>query len=289
MVSENPRMSRAVFLLPVLAACTDSSIELGKGSAPDARFAADLYTWPCSTSSTTTDSGGTTGTSDVWEGVFQYGVSLEYAPDALVDRGLPTTGCVSGLDVFARDAGSGGLDIPGAPSPTWSNGDATGTLERQTPGFYYANVLDNERSCQESQELLGEGTLLSDAGSFSGARTPQPGTFESVTLTGDVNSNSGLEFGATVTADWDASGWTSSWVQVRRENDGALVESVTCNTTGSTSFDVDDAVWSLMTSAIRTDVTNLYVAVENAGVSRTEDGQEIELITRAMHVAVVQD
>lgn len=271
------------FLL--LLGCGTKNIGLGQGAERDARLVANLYTWPCS-SGGGTDSGGTTTASE-WEGVFNYGVTLEYAPDALVDRGLPDAGCVEGLDLFARDAGAGGLDIPDA-SPTWANGGESGAMARQSAGFYSATVFDNEHSCQDAQDLLGEGTLLSDAGAFSGKHTPTPGVYESATLSGDVSSESGLTFGATVTAEWVASDWTDAWVQVRREDGGSLVESVTCRADG-TSFTVDDAVWSLMSSAIQTDVTNLYVAVENHGSTQTDDGQFIEVITRAMHVAVVQE
>lgn len=287
MQAENATMHRIFPIACLIVGCKAGSVGLGKGSDPDARLVAELYTWPCS-SGGTTDSGATT-TEDIWEGVFNYRVSLEYAPDALADRSIPASGCVAGADLFARDAGAGATDIPGIGEPSWANGDQGGPLNRQSPGFYAATVLDNEHSCQQARELLGEGTLLSDAGPFSGARSPQPGTYDSVTLSGEVSSVSGLEFGATVDASWDASDWDSAWVQVRRENAGALVESVTCNAGTASSFTIDDAVWSLMSSAIQTDVTNLYVAVQNTSSTETEDGQEIEVVTRAMHVAVVQD
>ncbi len=288
MCMEMPPMPRyAIALIALCVGCNNKSVGLGAGSEPDARLVADLYTWPCS-SGGVSDSGGTT-TEEFWEGVFNYRVTFEYAPDALVDRSLPASGCVAGGDLFASDAGPGALDIPDVDSPAWSNGEAGGALDRMSPGFYTATVLDNERSCQEAQDLLGEGTLLSDAGSFSGARTPQPGVYESVTLTGDVNSEVGLTFGATVEASWAASDWDVAWVQIRRENAGALVESVTCNVTDLDGFTVDDGVWSLMSSAIQTEVTNIYVAVESDSTAMTEDGQQIDLVTRAMHVAVIQD
>jgi len=277
-------MARLLPLL-LLVGCGTKSIGLGLGAEHDARLVANLYTWPCA-SGGMTDSGATTPGIE-WEGVFNYDVTLEYAPDALLDRGLPDSGCVEGLDLFARDAGAGGLDIPDA-APVWSNGEESGVMARHSPGFYGATVFNNEHSCQDAQDLLGEGTLLSDAGVFSGKHTPTPGVYESVTLTGDVSSTSGLEFGATVTAEWEASDWSDAWVQLRREDGGSLVESVTCRAEGN-SFTVDKAVWALTSSAIRTDVTNLYVAVENSGTTQTDDGQYIEVITRAMHVAVVQD
>ncbi len=281
-------MTRHLLPLIVLSiGCNNKSVGLGAGSEADARLVADLYTWPCS-SGGMTDSGATT-TEDVWEGVFNYRVTFEYAPDALVDRSPPASGCVAGGDLFASDAGPGALDVPEIDAPAWSNGDVGGVLDRMSPGFYTATVLDNERSCQDAQALLGEGTLLSDSGSFSGARTPQPGVYESVTLTGDVDSTVGLTFGATVEASWAASDWNAAWVQIRRENDGALVESVTCNVTDVSSFTVDETVWSLMSSAIQTEVTNIYVAVQTDSTAMTEDGQQIDLVTRAMHVAVVQD
>lgn len=265
------------FLL-ALAACSPKSIELGGGEPPDARLYADVYTWECEDSKTL----------EIYEGVFGYKISLEYAPDALADRDLPTSGCSAGLDIFPSDAGSGGLDIPGNANPGWTTGEMEGILGHESDGFYSDNVFENSSSCQAAEDLLDDGTALSDSGPFSGAAAPSPGTVGEVTLEGEVDAETGIPFGAQVDASWDASGWDRTWVQIRREKDGGLVESVTCLAEDG-NFTVDDDVWSLLSDALAVDVTNLYVAFEVDGSSTTADGQEILTATRAMHVAVVQD
>lgn len=260
------------------AACSAKSIPLGGGEPPDARLYADVYTWECEGSS-----------AELYEGVFGYHLSLEYAPDALEDRDLPSSGCARGLDIFPRDAGGGAMDIPDAESPAWSTADASGLLAHVTDGFYYDDVFDNRLSCADSAELLSDGTTLSDAGAFSGATAPIPGRLDEVLVEGEVDEVTGIPFGSEVVASWEASGWDTSWVQIRREKDGGLVESVTCSTDGLDTFTVDDDVWSLLSGALEVDVTNLYVAFEVSGGSATSDGQEVITTTRAMHVAVVQD
>lgn len=272
-----------LLLVPLLLlGCQDKSIGLGAGSPVDARFIADLYTWECQTD----DTGGSI--LEEWEGVFGYKLSLEYAPDNLVKRAIPSSGCTADLDLFPVDAGGGGHDLSAAPS--WENADLSGTLTRRSDGFYDEDAFSNQSSCQRADELLGEGTLLSSADSFSGVRTPAPGAFSDVTLSTTVDENSGLPFGADITLEWETEGWDESWFQLRREDaSGALVESVTCNTTGEDSYLIDSSVWGLFDGAIETPVTNLYVAVQSGKTSTASDGQKIETVTRAMHVAVVAD
>jgi hypothetical protein len=270
-----PLILAALFLC---GACDDKSIALGRGAPADARLLADVYTWECASAE-----------DELYEGVFAYQVSLEYAPDGLADRDLPSSGCTRGLDLFPGDAGDNGLDIPDVDRPGWSTAGVEGVLDHVTDGFYYDNVFDNRSGCQDAAELLAEGTTLSDAGSFSGATAPSPGTLGDVVLEGEVDEETGIPYGSVVTATWDARGWDDGFVQIRREKAGALVESVTCATDDSGSFTVDDDVWSLLSDALEVDITNLYVGFQVDGGSATADGQEILTSTRAMHVAVVQD
>lgn len=277
-------MRRILLLVPLLlAGCKNKSVGLGAGAEPDARLIADVYTWPCEQLDT--------GSGDIryWEGVFSYNIALEYAPDSLVDRSLPASGCTETADIFPVDAGTGGVDIPDTSNPQWSNGDYGGVVQWQGPGFYSTSVFANQRSCQEAVDLLGAGTLLSSAGALSGALSPAPGSLLEVELSGDVDKTTGIAFGAEVVAEWNLTGWAESWVQVRRERSGAAVETVTCATTGQSSFTIDDEVWSLMNPALEVDVTNLYVAVQNRDTQTMDDGQTVEALTRSMHVAVVQD
>lgn len=271
---------RSLAFLPLvaLAACDNQKIGLGGGAPPDARLYADVYTWECEDSTTY----------ELYEGVFAFRLSLEYAPDALADRDLPSSGCARGLDLFPGDAGARAEDIPDVSRPAWNTGEIEGSLTRESTGFYYENAYENQSSCTAAADLLADGTTLSDAGVFSGAKAPVPGSVGAVEIAGEVDEQTGIPFGAEVTASWEASGWDRAWVQVRREKDGGLVESVTCAADGD-SYTLEDDAWALLNDALEVDVTNLYVAFQSEGGSTTEDGQKIVTYTRAMHVAVVQD
>ncbi len=266
--------------LLVLFGCADKSIALGVTPDPDARFIADLSTWECSAS----DTGG--GGERTWEGVRSYRLTLEIAPDTLVDRNLPSGTCVKGLDLFPTDAGAAAVDVDGAPA--WSNGDLSGRLTASGTGFWQADAFANQDSCMTTDELLGDGTLLDGIYPFSGARTPAPGSFVDATIS-SFDATRGLDFGASATATWDAEGWDASWVQVRREKDGMLLESVTCDTTGANAFTLDDDVWGQFNGAVEADVNNLYVGVQRSAVLDAADDQRVEVITRATHVAVLRD
>lgn len=272
-------MFRTLLLIPLLAtACADKSIGLGGGSAPDARMYADVYTWECDE-----DGSG----ADLYEGVFSYLVSLEYAPDALVDRDLPSSGCTKGIDLFPSDAGAGAHDLDG--SPEYENESIAGGLTHQGTGFYHDDVLGNQHACTPAEDLLGSGTSLLNADMFTSASTPAPDTFEDVTFSTEIDEVSGVAFDSVVDVEWVAGDWTDSFIQVRRESGGALVESVTCNTTGGSTYTIGPEVWDLFSGAVEVDVTNLYVGVQNSKSSDAEDGQKITTVTRALHVAVVQD
>jgi len=270
------------YLLPLCAlatACDPQKIALGQGGDDDARLYADVYTWQCEDRY----DGGV----DYYDGVYSYEVSLEYAPDNLVTRKLPTTGCTAGLDLFPDSAGSSGTAIQEVTAPTWSNGDASGTLYEETDGFYYDDVYGSVENCTYADELIGEGTALSDAGVFSGARTPKASKLDGVEIS-NVDETTGLTFGSTVDVSWTSSGWDEAWVQIRAETDGELSDSVTCNTEGASAYTVDDDVWSLMNTAVEPDVTNLFVTVQNSDTLTTDDGQKIEVVTRVIHAAVVR-
>jgi hypothetical protein len=273
-------------LAPVLIAgcvaisgCDQQKIALGQGGDDDARLYADVYTWQCEERSETS--------TDYYNGVYSYQVSLEYAPDGLVRRDLPAAGCTSGLDMFPVSAGSGAVNLPDAGNPTWTNGDLAGTLTQESDGFYFDDVYGKVQNCSYAEDLIGDGTALSDAGSFSGAQSPEAGTLDDVSIS-NYDETTGLVYGAEVDVGWTQKGWDDSWVQIRAESGGELVDSVTCNTSSTNTFTVDDGVWSLMNSAVEPDVTNLFVTVQNSEITTTADGQRIELVTRVIHAAVVR-
>jgi hypothetical protein len=264
----------SIFILPLFVACQDQSVGLGKGPELDARLVADMYTWRCN---------GDDG--DTYEGVFTFEVWLEYSPDLLPDRTVPSSGCASGLDLFPTSAGENAVDLEGTPS--WASADYAGDLTRQSTGFYKDTAFDNQHTCQSASELLGDGTEIAGAAPFDGARTPSPGSYGDVTVS-SLDGATGIPFGETVDVTWDADGWDESWVQIRRENAGTLVESVTCATSGG-SYTIDDATWDTFSSVREADVTNLYVAVQRTDEVEGADGQTIQVVSRAMHVGVVAE
>ena len=273
---------RTLSLVVFLVGCKPDDVKLGGGLSEDARFMSDVFTWRCQI----TDTFG--GAAEEYEGVYAYKNSLEYAPDNLQSRELPTTGCARGVDVFPVDAGEGGTDIPDVSTPTWANGDLSGAMGWSAEGYYAADVYADSHTCGYMEELIGDGTLLSNAGAFSGARTPAPGSFTDVTISGDFNEETGIAFGAEVDVSWEAAGWDGGWIQVRRESGGVLNDSVTCNTSGMSSFTIDQSVWGTLNAEAEADVTNLYVSVQNQSTSSTADGQKIDALTRVMHIAVVK-
>jgi hypothetical protein len=272
--------STLLAMLPLLA-CGTKSIGLGRGEAVDARLYADLYTWGCAQE----DTGG--GVADEWEGVYAYNITLEYAPDGLVDRSVPESGCSDSLDIFPEDAGSAGHDLPDTPS--WANGSTySGTFLHENTGFYAGSAFASSHSCAYPEDVIGDGTTISNADVFSGARSPAPGTVSSV-IDGTDGSNNGLQFGEDVNVSWEASGWDESWVQIRRETNGELVQGLTCKTTGDSAFTIDQSIWDQLSNAIEVDVTNIYVGFGKHDSIIASDGEEIQTWTREMHTAVVQD
>ncbi len=277
-------MRASLALLPLalpLLACGNKSVGLGRGEGVDARLYADIYTWNCQQQ----DTGG--GVLEEWQGVYAYNVTLEYAPDALVDRSVPETGCSDSLDIFPVDAGAGGHDLTTAPG-WYNNADYSGTLSKDATGFYSANVFANAHSCVYPDDLMGDGTSISDADVFSGASTPAPGTVSSVD-DGTDGTNTGLTFGQDVSLSWEAAGWDESWVQIRREKGGELIQGLTCRTSGTSSFEIDASIWAQMSDALEVDYTNVYIGFGKYDSTITSGGQEIQTWTREMHTAVVQD
>lgn len=270
-----------MLILLLLACVDDADVPLGQGEASDARLIADAFTWYCEDRSDT-GAGGTLK----YEGTWDFNISLAYAPDTMDAIATPSGGCENGLDLFPVDAGKGALDIPDVTAPAWTNGDFGGELPRVGTGYYEDGVVDDQDSCQTPEALFGSGIELTNAGVFSGASTPNPGATELVTLDVDPGPG-GLEFGQQVTGTFDPSGWDSTWYQLRREAEGSLIESVTCDTTGSSGFTIDETAWGELSSVVAADVTNLYVGFQNTATLETTDGEKVHVVTRMMHTFVV--
>lgn len=270
----------ALPLILLLAGACKGSLDLGAGPAADARLIADIYTWPCLSGSEGPEV----------QGVFSFDVSLEYAPDGLQGLTLPEPGqCSAELSMFPFDAGNGGADIPGVTrDPGWTNGDQQGNLERLAPGFYYDAALDNQHTCQAPEDMFGDGVVIERASVFTGATTPAAGIIGDV-ITDDSTGDGTLNYGEGASVEWEDGEWDQTWVQVRQERDGEAWGYVTCNTTGMTSFEIGDNVWSLMDGDLPVETINLYVGFTNSAELTMKDGQKITAVTRGIHVLVVQD
>lgn len=265
-----------------LVGCGRGKVSLGTGPEIDGRFTSDVFTWTCGTR---TD----TGIENTYAGVFSQSVTLQYAPDALESVSLPAVGgCTADLGVFATDAGGVGADLPDTSGePGWESSVDNGTLEQLATGFWYDNVFDDYMGCREPDELLSGGLSLTDAGDLSGLSTPEPGQNSAVAISPDPTG--GLPYGDPISVSWTSSGWDAIWVQVRREREGELWASVTCNATDASSFEIDESVWALLGDDIDGTDNNLYVAFQSTSAHDTEGGQRLELVTRSIAVAVIDD
>jgi hypothetical protein len=269
---------RTLALVVLATGCGRGKTSLGSGPGDDGRLISTVYTWEC----LNPNDGA------LYQGVYGQEISLEFAPDDVQALDLPAAGdCEAGLDLFPADAGAGGVDIPGIEDePRWTTDASSGELDPLGGGYYYDSVLENVHSCQEVGQLLKGGSVLSDAGVLDDIATPEPESMPSVTLDGDYES--GIPWGTDLEASWDADHeWDDVWVQVRRERDGEAWESVTCNATGGSSFDIDGAIWSMMTESLSVDTNNLYVGFNRSTTRETDDGLKIEAVTRAIAVASV--
>ncbi|MCB9758963.1 MAG: hypothetical protein H6739_03915 [Alphaproteobacteria bacterium] len=273
---------RTLLLLALPLGACQGKFSLAGGPEPDARLTADVFTWECQDPYT----------EQVFQGVFSFDVSLEYAPDTLQDRVLPGAGgCSEGLSMFPYDAGEGGEDLPGLSSaPTWTTGDQSGRFERLGPGFYLDEVLSNVHSCADAAEMLGDGLTLDDAGPLTGVTAPPAGSIAWVDT--DITDDDGdrqITFGETVDVTWDASDWDEAWLQIRQEREGEAWGTVTCAAGSGDSFTITDDVWDLLNEQLNVEFINLYVGFQNSDVQETDDGLQVEVVTRGTHVLVVQE
>jgi hypothetical protein len=262
------------------------SLNLGKGEEPDSRFTADVYVWPC------IEKGADTGSEDtLYNGVYAFDLALEYAPDALASQTLPAPGdCQASLSVFPIDAGASGVDIPElSGDPEWESVVDVGVLAHGSPGFYFSNVLENQRSCQTTDDVVGGGVALTNAGAITGARTPDPGRAGRGHRRGRRAETASLDFGEVTEVSWEASGWNETWVQIRQERDGEAWGTVTCNTTGLESFTLDASVWGELSETLPVQYINLYVGFTAANTQLPDEVQKVHARTRTIYVQVIQD
>jgi len=275
-----------LFLVAVSGGCASGTVESDKeadgggtlnSAIVDARLIADVYTWTCEDA----------GTGIQYQGAFGQVATLEHAPGGVEALVLPEVGaCTFGLDMFPTSAGSAGIDIPGvATDPLWESEVDDGSLQKLAPGFYYDDVYPDVRTCYSTDEIMAGGIALTDAGPLTGAATPAPYSAPNVRFD---RGGTSIEFGDPVGIDWDTHLWDEVFVQVRREKEGIAWETVTCNATGLDNFDIDDGIWNLMDERIEVDRNNIFVGFQTTGRD-TVAGNDVQVMTRAIAVAVVED
>jgi hypothetical protein len=277
------------FVLISLGLCVGCNIGKGgvdgDGSGPDkdARMISDVFTWDCVDQVT----------GELYQGAFGQTVTLEYAPDSLQSLTLPGPGgCSAATTMFPVDAGSGGAEIPDLDDePEWETDADEGTLRYGTPGFWRDDVFPDVRTCQRITDVLGGGTRLINAGDLTGITTPAPATIPVVEFSGmSADPTTGVEsivWGDAVEASWDDHDWDEVWIQIRREREGDVWESVTCNATGQDSFTMDDDIWGLMDENLQVEQNQLYVAFQRGDTQETGDELKVEAFTRALAIAIV--
>ena len=274
-------------LVPLAAAfavigCASGTLDDGKdgedgdafaNAVLDARLIADVYTWTCTDPSDGVE----------YQGAFGQEATLEHAPGGVEALVLPEVGdCVAGLDMFPSSAGPLGIDIPGlGAEPVWESEVDDGSMTKLQPGYYADDVYPDERTCYSTNEIMAGGITLVEAGPLTGVATPPPNAAPTIRF-GD--GATAIDFGDSITIEWDAHLWDEVFVQVRREKEGEAWESVTCNATTLDRFDIDDAVWSLMDSRIEVDRNNIFVGFQTTG-RETVAGNDVQVLTRAIAVA----
>lgn len=278
------RAPLAIIGVLALAGCSKGD-KSGEGSGPerDARFVADVYTWECSSY----DTGGKV--EDVWQGAFAQEMFLQYAPDALSSLDPPAAGsCSYQLDMFPEGT-SGGAELNGVSAPRWTTDSATGEMDELGTGFWKDNVSGNVHSCAEVDEVMGNGATLSESGTLDGVATPTPAEVPDVSFDHPDGDSSTIEWGEEVTVSWEEHDWDRVWVQIRREKEGDAYESVTCNVTGDDEWTLSADMWNLLDENLNIEVNNLYVAFEKSDEDITSDGLKVDVVSRSIAVAIVQE
>jgi hypothetical protein len=262
---------------------SDGDGDGGDGPDADARLITDVFTWDCQDQAS----------GDVYQGAFGQTITLEYAPDALPALRPPPGGCSADTNMFPTDAGSGGQDLPYVDEPEWESEEDEGTLRYVAPGFYRDEVFPDVRTCQRVTDILSGGTRLVAAGDLTGISTPSPATVPIVAFDGlstDPGTGAALiAWGDEVEASWGEHDWDQAWVQVRRETDGEVWESVTCDAGDADAFTMDAAVWDLMDENLQVQQNQLYVAFQREDTQTTPEGLVVTTLTRAIAVAIVQE
>lgn len=274
-----------IMMLIFLFSCNTGKVVLENGPEQfDARFISQVFTWPCEDYEE--DTAGESVNIGTTVGTYGHELAFFYEPNSLEDL-LPASGCVYGAEMFPSSAGANGSSLEGLQGfPQWSNTVNGGELQGAF-GYWFVDAMTDEHTCDAPGSILQFPATLGNANQFSNVSTETATYVPMVTFTGfqDV-----IGFGDTVTADWGSNGeWDRVWVEMQRTKDGDVYESVVCNVSGQTSFTLDDDFWGLLDPNLPIEYQHLYVGMEKRKMEMTLTDEWIELVTRVVTVAVIQD
>ena len=146
--------------------------------------------------------------------------------------------------------------------------------------------MTDEHTCETPDSILQYPLTLSNANQFSNISTDTATNIPFVSFSG---YDSVINFGDTVEASWNNTEWERSWVSLQRVKDGEVFETVVCNVSDDSSFAVSDSIWNMFDEDLVVDYHNLYVGFEKRTMETAANGDVIEVLTRVITVAVIQD
>ena len=240
----------------------------------DGRFISQVYTWECQI---TTDD-----VTEIFVGTYGHEMTLYYAPGSLDDL-LPGQGCTYGVDMFPTTAGENASSLPGLVGfPSWSNSLTNGTLEGGF-GYWFQEVLTDERTCTSPDEILTDPIVLENALGLSGASIDTSYDVPAVNFSSGITD---MTFGDDATIEWETHEWPRAWVHIRRVQEGQPVELLTCVIEDDTEFTIDDTIWAEFDEALPASDVEVYVAFEHREVQQLSSGEIVEVLNRAISVPV---
>lgn len=272
-------------ILMFLVSCDIGKVVIEDGAEQfDARFVSQVFTWPCEDYEE--DSAGGTMNIGTTVGTYGHELAFFYAPGSLEDL-LPESGCVYGAEMFPIDAGVNGSSLDGLQGyPQWANPNSGGELQGGF-GYWFVDAMTDEHTCDAPESILQYPATLGNANQFSNFSTETASYVPMVEFSGFTNV---IAFGDNVTADWGSNGeWDRVWIEMQRTKDGDVYESIVCNVSGQTSFTLNDDFWNMLDPNLVIEYQHLYVGMEKRKMKLTLTEEWIELVTRAVTVAVIQD
>ena len=240
----------------------------------DARFVSQVYTWECQI---TTDD-----VTEIFVGTYGHDMALYYAPGTLDDL-VPSQGCAYGVDMFPTTAGANASSLAGLVGyPGWSNSVTDGSMEGGF-GYWYQEVLTDERTCTSPAEILSDPIVLGNALGLSGASIDTAYDVPVVDFSSGITD---MTFGDTASMEWESHDWPRTWVHIRRVQEGQPVELLTCVVEDGTEFEINEGIWSEFDEALPASDIEVYVAFEHREVQQLSSGETVEVLNRAVAVPV---